>query len=142
MSHPGRGRVLFNHPGELADIDIPIGANGHPVGEVDVVPNVEDRPVRVEDLDPVGLSVGDVDAVIGVHRDVVRAKELAGVYARLAPRLDVIALGRVLVDPEVAVAVGDVDVPRAPRYGGHRGPVERVAAPFDRRLVVGADVHD
>ena len=75
VSHPGRGRALLSHPRELADIDVAIGADGHPVRKMNVVPNVEDGSVRVEDLDPVGLSVGHVNAVIGVHS-----------YARQVPR--------------------------------------------------------
>ena len=65
----------------------------------------------LEDLDAVVLAVGDVDPAVGVAGDVVRQAELAFADTGRAPREEMCPVGRVLVDPRVAVAVGDVDVP-------------------------------
>ena len=88
------------------------------------------------------LTVGDVHTLPGVDGDVVRADELPGVYARLAPGQDVAPLAIVLVDAGVAVAIRDVDMPGLGGSRRVRRLVERLAAPGLRRLVGGPDRHE
>src|SRR5262245_26421347 len=70
----------------------------------------EKRSVGVEDLDPLIVPVGDIDAALAIDDAVVRKPELAGPGASLAPLEQVLAVARVLHDPGAAVAVGHVDV--------------------------------
>jgi hypothetical protein len=53
------------------------------------------------------LAVGDVDKTVGVRGDV--DVELARIGAWLAPARDQLAVGRKLVDPGVAIPIGNID---------------------------------
>ena len=93
-----------------------------------IVPLTEVLPAAVEDLHARVLPIGHVHEPGRVGDDVVRDVEAPGIRARLAPRQQVPALGIILVDLRVAVAVGDVDVAGlgADRRVGR--PVEGLAA--------------
>src|SRR4029077_2364036 len=77
---------------------------------VHVVPLRLVLALAVEDLHAVVLAVGDIDPAIFVGGDVVGDVELAGIRAGRAPAHQVLAVGRILVDDAVAVAVGDIDL--------------------------------
>src|SRR5262249_10844808 len=106
---------------------------------VDVVPNRLKVAVAVEDLDTAVLAVGDVDVVVIVDADVMRALEVAGLDAVRAPRDDELAVRREAVDRVVAVAVGDDDVASLTRDGEMGRQVEGLAAPLWRRLTHAAE---
>ena len=93
-----------------------------PLGEV--------LAVRAEDLDAVVLAVADEDAPVRGDGDAVRQVELAGAAARHAPRPSELAARREPVHATVAVAVGDVQVPRR-RDREVRRAVERASGPRD-----------
>ena len=123
------------HAVELADEEVALVVEADAVGAVDVVPHGDVLAVGVEHLDPVGFAVGDVNVVVAVNDHVVGADELAGVDTRLTPGKEAAAVGVELVDPGVAVTVGDVDVAS---LGGHRavsGAVEGLASPLGGWLV-------
>src|SRR5215510_9636874 len=109
-------------------------------GPVHVVPLQLVPAVAVEYLHAVVLAVGDVDPAVVVGGDVVGDVELAGIGAGGAPAHQVFAVGRVLVDAGIAVAVGNVDLAlgRKCRVGT---AVERLTAQERRRLVGHADGH-
>src|ERR1700674_3395325 len=67
--------------------------------------------VQIEALQPGVVTIRHVNDSPIVHRDPVRLVELSGTRSRTAPLPDAFALGVVLEDPRVAVAVGDVDSP-------------------------------
>ena len=81
---------------------------------------VSNLPLESKHLHPVVLPVGHEDPPVLVGADVVSNVEAAGVGARRSPRKQVGAVGRILVHPGVAVAVGDVEVAVA-RVNGHVG---------------------
>jgi hypothetical protein len=99
-----------------------------PAWPMQVVPLSLVAALAVEDLHAVVLAVGHVHEPIPVGGDVVREVELAGIGAGLAPREQMLAVGRVLVDAGVAVAVGQIEVARPGTDGDVGGPVERLAA--------------
>ena len=104
-------------------------------------PHVQHVAVAVEHLDSVGLAVCDEDPVVVVHGDVVRAQELARIYAGTAPALHILSVAGVLVDVEVAIAVGYVYVTGLSGDRGVRRPVERFASPYPGRHAGCADGH-
>ena len=107
------GRVVDTwHAVELADIDVPIRPDHHAVRAMDIVPHCDELSVGVEDLNAMGLAVGNVDLVVRVYDHVVGPHELAGVDSRLPPREHVLAISRILVHTRVAVSVADEDVAR------------------------------
>src|SRR5207245_131922 len=81
------------------------------------------------------FAIGDVDPILIVDCDIVGPDKLAGVDAGLAPGQKVTALGAVLVQPRVAVAVADVNGAGHRRDRGVRGAVEWLAAPLLGGLV-------
>ena len=141
VAHVG-GIVDSAHAIEFADEEVALVVEADAVGAVDIVPHGDVLAVGIEDLDAVGLTVGDVDAVVAVDDDVVGADELAGVDTGLAPREDVASVGGILVDAGVAVAVGDVDVAGLGRDGAVSGAVEGLASPLGGWLVIGAEGHE
>src|SRR6266571_4012012 len=66
--------------------------------------------VAVEHLDAMVLAVGDIHPAVGVAADVVGNVELARVGAGSSPRAKQGAVGRVLVDARVPVAVRDIEI--------------------------------
>ena len=142
MSHAGRRRVFGGHAGKLANVDVPVWAERHAVGKVDIVPNVGHLAISVENLDSMGLSVCHNHPVVVVHDDVMGSQKLSGVDSRLAPGHHMLAFGGVLVNPEVAVAVGDVDVPCVLGHRRVGWAVEGRALPFLCRNSGFADCHE
>ena len=60
-----------------------------------------------EQLHPVVLAVGDIDAAVPVHPDIMQQRELTRPRALLSPRLQKLAGGGELVDAVASVAVRD-----------------------------------
>src|SRR5215471_15862423 len=77
---------------------IAAGRHAHAVRPMQIVPLGLELAVSVEHLNPMVLTVGDIEPPVRVAADVVRDIELAGVGARLSPRLQQFAVGRVFVD--------------------------------------------
>ena len=134
-ARPDVGHVVVDrHPGpDLAHVEAALGARLQiqAGGPVHVVPLGLVPAVAVEDLHAVVLAVGHVHPAVGVAADVVRDVELAGIGARLAPRVQELAVRRVLVHARVAVAVGDVEIALR-RQRGVRAAVEGLAAHVGR----------
>src|SRR5919198_3292617 len=108
---PQAGGVVHpTHAIEFADEEVALSIQTDAVWAMDVVPHGDELAVGIEHLDAMGLAVGDVDAIVLVDDDVMRADELAGVDARFAPRQDMLTIGGELVDAAVAVAIGDVQM--------------------------------
>ena len=105
---------------------------------VHVVPLHLVLAVAVEHLHAMVLAVGDIDPAVVVGGDVVGDVELAGIGAGGAPAHQVLAVGRVLVDAGIAVAVRHVDLALG-RERGVGAAVERLAAQERRGLVGHAD---
>src|SRR5258708_37742000 len=72
---------------------------------VHVVPLRLVRAVAVEDLDAMGLAVGDVDPAVGVAADVVGDVELPGIGAGLPPRPQQRPFRPLLLDPPLPIPV-------------------------------------
>ena len=77
---------------------------------VQVLPLCLELAVAVEHLNPVVFAVGDINPTIGVTADVVHDVEFAFAGAGLAPRQQEPPVGRVLVNPRVAIPVRYVDL--------------------------------
>ena len=94
-----------------------------------VRPFLDELALVGEQLHAVVLAVGDIDAAVLVHPDVVQQRELAGAGSLLAPGLYQLAAGAELVDAMPAVAVRDEQaaVGRYRQSGGHveGHPLER-----------------
>ena len=107
-------RRIFIREGsrKFANIEdlVAAAAHVHTAGAIDVVPHGEEFAFGVEDLDAVVFAVGDIDPVLDIRRNIVRDIKLTRRDPRLTPGEEQSAIGRVLVYPRVAVAIGDVDV--------------------------------
>ena len=64
--------------------------------------------VAVKDLHAMIFAIGDVDPTLVVAGDIVDEIELPRIGTRLAPGEQQFAVGRILVNARVGVAVGDV----------------------------------
>src|SRR5262245_61974492 len=104
VAQPG-SVVHAAHAVQLTDEEIALRVQANAVRPMNVVPHGDELAVGVEDLDAMGLSVGDIDVIVAVDDDIVRPDELAGVDTRLAPRQDESARWGAVVDAAVAVAV-------------------------------------
>jgi hypothetical protein len=86
---PDIGPILVDLSGgaAFADIDerVAAGRHAHPVRPVQVVPLGFELAIAVEHLDPVVLTVGDIDPTVRVTANIVRNVELARVGAGFAP---------------------------------------------------------
>jgi len=76
------------HRPQFADIADRMAGIVHvkPARPVQIIPLGLILAVAVEDLNPMVLTVGDIDPAIGVGADVVNDIEFTGVGARAAPR--------------------------------------------------------
>ena len=104
--------------------------------------NVANRVLNRVQVVPLTSSSGRLypsEAVVLVNGDIVRTDELARINARATPGKFVLARPRIHVDARVAIAVGHVHIASAWPDRRRRGPVERVATPFFRGRVAGAD---
>src|SRR5258708_4044082 len=103
----GRGRLVANG-GAGIGID----------GNIDS-DSADEFSVGIEDLDAAVATVGDVDVVLGIDGDAVRGVELTGLIARLAPRLEPVAVLVDFCDARIDIAIADVGVARrVPRNVG------------------------
>src|SRR5438128_10747304 len=113
-ARPGIGDVSA-HRGrraDLADIEdrlVPIW-HAKPARTMQVLPLGLELTVSIEHLDAVVLAVSNIDPAIGVTADVVNDVEFAFPGAGLTPRQHKLSVGRVFVDPRIAVPVRDVHI--------------------------------
>src|SRR5262249_17921218 len=96
----------------------------------------------VEDLDAVILAVGDIHVTLAVGTDAVWQVELPRIDARVAPREQMLPVGRVFMNSGVAIAIRDIELAALwiDRYLGR--PVERLPAHPRRRLAAHAERHE
>src|SRR5947208_10935088 len=126
---------------DLADIEdrlVPIW-HAKPARTMQVLPLGLELTVSIEDLDAVVLAVSNIDPAIGVTADVVNDVEFAFAGAGLTPRQHTLSVGRVFVDPRIAVPVRDIDIALG-RQRRVRTAMKRLAAHIGRRLARHAEL--
>ena len=128
------------HPVQLPNVDVVVPQH-HRVRPVDIAPHRNEPALRVKNLNPVRLPVHHQNPVGVIHRDVVRADKLPGVNPRLPPAEPVIPVPAIDMDPGVAVAVRDINIPVGWPDGCRSRPVERLPAPFGRRMIPLPNLH-
>lgn len=106
------------------------------------MPFLQPGAVEVEQLHPVVLAVADRQGAFVHKAQCVRDRELPRPGSRLAPRLHVTARRVEVVDPGIAVAVGDENVPRHRVHGDVRRLRERVTAEPGRPALLPEDTHE
>ena len=135
-----RGVIHAPHAIEFSHINM-LTPQHHGIRPMDVVPHRDKAALRIEQLDAVRFPIHDIDGIVGVDGNIVWPNELASVNAWTAPGEFVGPGPRIDMNPGVAIAVGDLDVP----IGGHDGcrgrPVKRGAAPLGRRMIARANLH-
>src|SRR5262245_49300347 len=97
---------------QLTDKKVALLIEANAIRAMDIVPHGNELAVRVKDLDTMAFPIRDVDVVIFVDDHIVRPDELARINARRAPGEQVPALGGEFMDPGVAVAIRDIQMPR------------------------------
>src|SRR5215472_15700280 len=118
-----------------ARVDTQAARQRHPA------PDMFELAVRCEHLHAIVVPVGDIDVAVAVGSDVVRQIELARIVARLAPRVEQTAVGRILVDLGVEITVGDEKVAGVRINGDMSALVERLAAHCSGGSAAHADRH-
>src|SRR6266446_844775 len=113
----------------------------HGIRPMDVVPHSDKVALRIEQLDAVRFPIHYIDGIVGIDGNIVWPNELARVNAGTAPGAFVGPGPRINMNPGVAIAVGDVDVPIAVHDGCRGRPVKRGAAPLGCRLIARANLH-
>src|SRR4051812_8547815 len=90
---------------DLADIEDRLVSIRHAkaTGAMQVLPLCLELAVAVEHLDAMVLAIGDIDPAVGIAADVVHDVEFAFAGSWLAPRQQELPVGRVFVDPGIAV---------------------------------------
>ena len=101
---------LVGVPRHLAHEHVAGGVDPQVAGAGHLRPDREHLAGGTEDLDPVVFPIAHEHPPVGVHPHAMRQIELARLRARLAPRLDQLAVPRKAVDAGVAVTVGDVQL--------------------------------
>src|SRR5215213_9550797 len=125
----------------FADIRDRAFAPGHAqaAGTMHVIPLGLESTLSVKHLDAMVLTVGNVNPAVLITANVVDDVELARLCAGFAPGEQQPAVRRVLVDPSIAVAVGDVQV-SARGQSGVGAAVERIPAHVRGRFARNADL--
>ena len=100
----------------------------HPARPMEVVPLGYVFALRIEDLDSVVFAVRYVDVPVRVRADAVDEIEFPRIGTRLTPRKEQLSIRRILMDPCVAVPVGDVEFAGAGIQGNLGRQIEGLPA--------------
>src|SRR5438270_11594118 len=96
---------LVHIPGHLADIHMACRRDQHVTRPRDISPDSDHFARPAEDLNPVVFSIAHEYPIVSVNPHTVGQAELTRPRARLAPRLDQLAVAREAVHPRVSVAI-------------------------------------